>query len=242
MLRGCPKTRIITFVGTVGSGKSTHMKLLASKLNKKGIKVKVTSLKIDHLFAFLLILILARILDPKKKTAFPIRALIENRPLLFKRLFKLWFVLDILSVSLKFLMAIYLPMKTGYTILVEEYVPAVIADYIYISKAIGLPSGTISSGLNFTLKLMHLGGPMQVIFLDAQKDTLNLRWNCRRSLSESSDYLSMQRTMLLSLSKKLSSRGIFYAETTSQSAKEINESIINHLQSYVNFRQKKWLN
>ncbi|MEM1510172.1 MAG: hypothetical protein QW096_09955 [Thermofilaceae archaeon] len=43
------KISIIAFMGTVGSGKSTQMKLLASKLKRKGTKVKLSFLKKDIL-------------------------------------------------------------------------------------------------------------------------------------------------------------------------------------------------
>jgi len=38
------QSRVIAFTGTVGSGKSTHMKLLSSKLKQKGLKTRMSFL------------------------------------------------------------------------------------------------------------------------------------------------------------------------------------------------------
>jgi len=210
-------------------GKSTHIGLLASRFGKNRLKVKTTSLKANHFFASALTLILAQILVRKRKDVSRIRALLEDKPRVFRRLFKLWLSLDVISVALQFLLTIYLPLTVGYTVLVEEYIPATIADYIYIGKAIGLPLRALSFALNFMSKLMHLGGPTQVVFLDADADTLKFRWNCRGSLEEKSDYLYMQQSTLLSLSKNLSSYEMLYVNSTFQTIEKTHRIITNHL-------------
>lgn len=204
------------------------MKLLASELRKKGLKIKTTFLKTNHLLARLLTLILAYILI-SKNDVYPVRALIEDKPMIFKRLFKLWLVLDLFSISLRFLSTIFLPVKMGYIILVEEYIPATISDYIYLNKAIGLPRETLSFAVRFMLRLMHVGNPTQVIFLDARLETLDLRWKSRGSLDEKPDYLQMQRTTLLSLSRMLSSHRMLYMDTTNRNIRETHNLIVNRL-------------
>jgi len=229
MSKGCKQAHIIAFVGTVGAGKSTQMNLLASKLREKGLKIKTTLLKTNHLLARLLTLILARILVRCRKEVYPIRTLIEDEPIIFKKLFKLWLILDSFSISLRFLSTVLLPAKMGYIILVEEYIPATISDYMYLSKAVGLPPETSSFAIRSMLRLMHEGGPTQIIFLDAQADALELRWGSRGNLDEKPDYLQTQRTTLLSLSKMLSSYEVLYIDTTNQNIKETHELIVNHL-------------
>jgi len=135
-------------------------------------------------------------------------------------------------VSLQFLLTIYLPSVVGYTVLVEEYIPATIADYIYLAKKVGLPFRSLFSALNLMLKLMHLGAPTQVIFLDADADRLKFRWNCRGSLDEKSDYILMQRSTLLSLSKKLSSDEALYVDTSTQTIEETHQLIVNYLMQH----------
>jgi len=82
--------RVIAFVGSVGAGKSTHIGLLASRFSKNGLKVRTTSLKTNHLLASALTLILAQMLVRKRKDVSRIRAIFEDRPKVFRRLFKLW--------------------------------------------------------------------------------------------------------------------------------------------------------
>jgi hypothetical protein len=221
--------RVIAFIGTVGSGKSTHMKLLYSKLKRKGLKTKMSFLKTGHLFAFILEILLVRIVASKRRDGFPIRALVEERPILFRRIFMLWFSLDLISIILKFLASIYLPLKLGYTILIEEYIPATISDYVYLSKIVNFPLRVNSFAINYLLKLMNLCGPTQIIFLDAKNDELRIRWNLRGSFDEKEDYLQMQRTLLLQISRRLSSMNFIYIDTGAKTLVETQKLIMNQL-------------
>lgn len=229
--------RIIAFLGTVGAGKSTQMKLLASKLRKKELKTRTTFLKSNHLFGRLLTLFLAHILAKGKKDVYPIRALIEDEPTIFKGLFKLWLILDLFSISIRFLSTIFIPAKMGYSVLVEEYAPATISDYIYLSKVIGLPRETSFFAIRYISTLMRAGGMMYVIFLDARSDVLELRWKSRGTLDEKPDYIQMQRTTLLSLSKMFSPYEVLHIDTTNRNIGETHEMIVKHLAENLTQRQ-----
>jgi len=223
------QSRVIVFTGTVGSGKSTHMKLLYSKLKQKGLKTRVSFLKTGHLFAFILEISLARIVASKRKDASPIRALVEERPILFKRIFRLWLILDLISITLKFLVGVYIPLKLGYTILIEEYIPAIISDYIYLSRIVNCPLKVNSFAINYLLRLMKLCNHTQMIFLDAENDELKSRWRLRGSFDEKEDYLHMQRTLLLHISRTLSSSELIYVNTSSKTLTETQELIMRRL-------------
>ncbi|MGB9622289.1 MAG: hypothetical protein ACPL07_00450 [Candidatus Bathyarchaeia archaeon] len=220
--------RVIAFIGTVGSGKSTHMRLLYSKLKRRGLRAKITFLKTGHLFAFILEVFLAKMVAGKRKDVFPIRALVEEKPHLFKRIFMLWLSLDLVSATIKFLASIYIPLKIGYTVIVEEYIPATISDYIYLSKIIKFPLKINSFEITYLLKLMSLCGPIYIVFLDAENDKLTLRWKLRGSFDEREDYIRMQRGILLRLSKDLSYK-FLYINTGTMSIKEAHKLITNHL-------------
>jgi len=222
------KISIIAFAGTVGSGKSTQMKLLASELKRRGVKVKLSFLKTGHIIAYFLTIILAKMLVGKRGDVYPIRALIEEKPHIFRRVFKLWLGLDIISISLKFLFSIYLPLKLGYTILVEEYIPATISDHLYLSKVTGAILRPSSFAITFLQKLMYLG-PAQIIFLDAEDIELKHRWIQRKSFNERDDYIKFQRTMLLSISRRLSLNKLLYVNTYGQSVKETHQQIMKQL-------------
>jgi thymidylate kinase len=220
--------QVIAFIGTVGSGKSTHMKLLYSKLKQKGLNTKVSFLKTGHLFAFVLESFLAKMLAGSRKDVFPIRALVEEKPYIFKKIFRLWLDLDLISIVIKFLAEIYLPLKLGYIVLVEEYIPATISDYIYLSKIIDFPLKMNSFAIKFLLTLMNLCNPTQIVFLDARDDILVSRWKMRESFNEREDYILMQRTLLLQLSKKLSCK-FLYINTGTKTIEKTHELITINL-------------
>ncbi len=224
--------RIIVFAGTVGSGKSTQIKLSASALTVKGLRVKTTFIKTGHIFACLLEKVLAKIVVGTRKDAYPLRALIEDKPRLFKRLFRLWLTLDMLSISIRFIMSVYIPLKMRRIVLVEEYLSATIADYLYLAKILGLPFKAVSPAVKFMQRLLQLGGPMQTIFLDASNGVLETRWSQRSSLTEKTDYLQMQRTVLLSASKR--SFSFLYVETANKTIEETHRIIISHLKDILN--------
>jgi len=218
--------RVINFIGTVGSGKSTHMRFLHSKMKQRGLKSKTSFLKTGHLFAFILEIFLNKITVSKRKDVFPIRALVEERPNLFRRIFELWLSLDLISVTIKFLTSVYFPLRLGYIVLVEEYIPATISDYIYLSRIVNFPLRVNSFAINYLQRLMNLCGPTQIIFLDAKNDELKTRWKLRSSFDEREDYLQMQRTLLLQISSKLSSNELIYVNTGAKTLAESQELII----------------
>ena len=117
----------------------------------------------------------------------------------------------------------------GYTVIVEEYLTASIADYIYLSEALEIEYKFLYYKLIPILRLFYLLNSTVIFFLDAEPNELKFRWKDRGSLKEKTDYIHMQRTTLLSLSKKLSSHELQYVNTTNQTIRETYEVIINHL-------------
>ena len=72
-----------------------------------------------------------------------------------------------MSIFGRFLFTVYFPKKFGYIIIVEEYIQATIADYIYLARVFRLPLKTIPPVVRFMQKLLRFGGSIQTIFLDA---------------------------------------------------------------------------
>jgi len=216
--------KVLVFVGTVGSGKTTHIRLLSRKLGK--IKNRVSHLGVGCLFTRLFEEFLANLLLKDRKLC-PRRALREYNPYLFRKLFRFWLTLDVFSIYVKFLLRVYLPAKVGYLIIVEEYIPSIISNYIYLSKALGLPLKNISFAINHMLRLLHITSPIKTIFLDADNEVLQKRWVQRRSLYERLDYIEMQRSLLLSISKMLS-HSFLYIDTTDKSVEETHNQVLHY--------------
>jgi thymidylate kinase len=220
--------RIIAFVGTVGAGKSTQIRLLRARFRKNKVRVKATGLKTNVFLAQALVLFINRLLSIKSRDLYPIKTLIDEKPTLFKKLFKLWLLLDTIGVSIQFILTVYLPMKVGYTVLIEEYIPATIADYIYVSRTINLPLRNLSFTVNLMSKLIQIA-PVQLIFLDAKTSELHIRWKRRKSLAEKPDYLEMQRTTLLALSTKFSSNEMLRINTANRTIQQTHTTIVHYL-------------
>ncbi len=230
MSKRCLRPRVIAFAGPVGAGKSTQMRYLARGLKNKGLRTNTTFLKTGHLLAYALEVALTWLLTGSKSGIHPTRILIENRLDLFRVLFRIWATLDLISINMRFLFTVYIPVRLGRIVLVEEYIPAAMADYLYFGEVAGLPNEAISFVLKPLQRLLFLAGPTQVIFLDADVETLKDRWRLRESAPERSDYISMQRTVLLSILKKLSSCSLlflFYMDTTRETVGYTHELILS---------------
>ncbi|MEM1510034.1 MAG: hypothetical protein QW096_09245 [Thermofilaceae archaeon] len=217
------KPHVIVFAGTVGAGKSTQMRLLASALRMKGLRVKTTFLLKGHLLSYFLEIILAKILC-KREHASSMRALLDESPYRFKKLFKVWLAFDVLSTCLKFLFSILIPLKLGYFILVEEYIPSTVSNYLYYCQCLRLPITTINFPSNLLLRLM-LSIPTHVIFLDSCSEALKSRWKARMSPIEKDSYIYMRRKVTLPLLQTLLPGKTLYLRTDNQTIYETFKSI-----------------
>jgi hypothetical protein len=116
----CSKAHIITFLGPVGVGKSTQIRLLEDHFKSENIRVVKTFIKSSHGFAHILgrsllaLGVYEEVLYPDGLTRmYPRRDVV-------RKLFPLWSFLDMLSIAIKFFFTVYIPFSLGFTILIEE--------------------------------------------------------------------------------------------------------------------------
>ncbi len=214
------------------------MRLLASRLREQGWKVNTTFIKSGHLMANMFQVLLVRLSTRQKGSKPQMRVLTEKSTFLFRKMFRIWLVFDVVSICLKFAFCVYLPVRNGYVVIVEEYIPATISDYIYLNRILGRNHEQLLPILNILQRLLYLGGPMEVFFLDASLDKLRLRWNARGTHEEKPEYLGMQRTLLLTLLRKLSSDRICILDTGRQAIEETHKLVVGELNEMLSLDQK----
>ena len=220
------RVRIVDFLGPVGVGKSTQICLLKAKLIGQGDRVTSTFLKSGHLFSYFFLKELARgTVGQERPGVPPIGALIDERPNLYRRLFRTWLALDLFSVVMKSLFTIYLPAKSGFMVLVEEGIPATIADYLYLCAALEIPREKVFNAIKLLSALHATMGPAAIVVIDADPATLRSRSIQRGSFIERGDYPSAQRELLPAISRVLAGRFLFSLDTTSRSIKETSNLI-----------------
>ncbi len=226
---------LLVFLGTVGVGKSTQIGLLESRLKSDGFKVRTSFLKTNHLLAYLFTIFLVKLLVKDKEYSYPIGTLIENKPELMKKIYRLWLTLDLISLSISFFLKIYIPIKRGRIVIVEEYFPATISDYMYFARSIGYPIKNLSFVINYMQKLSYIGGSYLIIFLDTSIKDLLTHWKNRNSRAElytniliAPDYIGMQRSVLFNIANKLSSK-LLYLRIDNKTIKETQKNIMEFL-------------
>jgi len=112
--------KLIIFLGSVGAGKSTHTILLYYVLRKRNVRVFGRfTIKTHHLLGYVLEWFLVKVLfrgrlHSKDAGYTPIRVLFENKPSFFSKFFRLWCVIDSVSVFSCFLATVVPTLKLGY--------------------------------------------------------------------------------------------------------------------------------
>jgi thymidylate kinase len=209
--------KLIIFAGTVGAGKSTHLWLLYSYLKKRGIATTATFLKSANLMAYLFLKMIAALCGLKRNHVPPITTLNESRPDLFKALSFLFTLIDAFSIVIKYLFRVWLPLKLGRVVLVEEYLPATVFDYFVLLK---IRKVITSRSFNVLYKLCALLASRTahvsniVFFFDAPNHVLFERYSRRGSFKERKLYLEMQRKLLPSLYSKFLGRQVVFLNSS----------------------------
>ncbi len=218
--------RLIVFAGTVGAGKSTHLRLLHQHLVKRGVNTKKACLKTGNLMGYAFLKILSSMLVVKKSDVPLITVINESYPTLFRACGFLFTLIDALSLVVKDLISIKLPLMLGRFVLVEEYLPATVLDYLIlfrVRKVISRKSFNIIYKLCASLSASCTQGQNVTFFFDASNDVLFKRYRSRGSFMEKRLYLDMQRRLLPHLYSRLLGGQIVFIDTSSNSIPDVQQ-------------------
>jgi hypothetical protein len=161
------------------------------------------------------------------------RVLRKKRPSMGAKLFTALTFLDILSFALRYLFTIALPRRFGYTILVEEYVPGTMADYLFWWRILGKRHRLSAMFLDFAQRLFYENKEVTTTFyLDGPTETLIDRICHRNTYTEELDYIEMQHLLLLNIARYLTSANLFhYIDTSVGDLSEVTNEIFSIVDS-----------
>ncbi len=222
---GRERALIVVFLGPVGSGKSTHMKILEEWLLHRGYSVKRFFIKSFHLASHLLLDLLlsnamCRLLLSRPCKRWEVLYRFRGTSFLrFLVFFDAFFSLVLVVAALR------LVAKRYSVVLVEEYLYGSLADYLYLLSLSGQPNRYyVKLVTGHVLKLLNSLPPALVFYFDADTDTLKRRWIERGSDVERGEYLEMQRSLLPVL-VRLTGAQMVYVDTVSKTIEEVNRAL-----------------
>lgn len=188
--------RLIILSGPVGSGKSTQKNAIIHILRRRGHKATGVYLKSLNLLshgAVAFVSMVAGVRRDDKRSLW--RVLVEERKHLVKKIFSILSLLDLISMSVKFLLNVYVPLLVGRFVVVEEYFPSTLLDYILFRK-MGLRSRFDNIIVVLAQRYHSIVAERSCfIYLYASESTLKRRWESRGTY-ERDEYLHLQQRML----------------------------------------------
>ena len=220
---------IITFIGPVGVGKSTQIRLIKDYFKLKGIRTTQTFIKSNHALTYILSEFL-KALGLYEKVSYPegVTRIYPAREVV-RKLFPLWCFLDTLSITFKFFFTVYLPFRLGLTPLIEEglmmsfYTYVMSFPHFFKTEPKVLP--LLPSLLGWVISKNHVN-----VVLDAREEELDRRRSKRNyRQNELSDYVSMQKKWI----RRLNSRNTFFMDTTDEPVLRVHKNIVTALEKYI---------
>jgi len=216
---------IISFMGPVGVGKSTQIKLLQDRLKSKKVKTVKTFIKSNHIFAHITRRLL--ILVGAYENQDDLGVICINKRIV-ERLYPVLILLDAVSITIKFFFTVYIPFHMGFNVLIEEGLMMSLFTYTLANPKIrGLKPKTppfLLRLINWILKQKHVN-----IILDAESKELILRRKNRNyRQNESPEYVDLQKKWL----KHLNYGNTIFLETTNLPIIQVHEVIVAAIEKY----------
>jgi hypothetical protein len=191
------------------------------------VKLKTVALKGGGILSWIPLWIVAHALGVPEERPYLVRAIHSVRPDILQKMGDFWVLLDFFGVLLQVLRKIALPVWMGYLVLVEDYVPSTIADYLYCSDALGFIKRDCAMKVSSVLT-GFICRRTRVVFLDADNATLSRRWRQRNSRVEPIAYVEAQR-VTATLSGRWLHLETFLLDTSAMTAREVQSRILTEL-------------
>lgn len=188
--------KLIVFLGPTGVGKSTIIRYLVQALRIRGFRVSTIFIKGYHGPAYVLWVLVAKLLGIKESYAPWFIIPRSGRVGLAKVLTMVSMYLDtFLSILLK-LMKIKLLRGIGYYIISEEYLHLTLLDYDYSIASLKIKSRFVSIPKRILNALLSKNVPDSVIVLMTDVSELRRRWAIRGYGDPQPYYVAIQQKFL----------------------------------------------
>jgi len=225
---------LIVFVGPPGAGKSTQMRVISGVMGRcfsKYRRVVELNLKRGFLASLLERLLMLLVYGKRLGYPYPLELLLRGASNKTRKVVKLWFYINTLELASRILLLARLAKIFGLILLIEDYVPAIIVDYVYVALKLGLPINSIMKFIKILLQVYSKEQPLKIIFLSATKPELIKRWYIRKRGEHSELYISLTRVLMLNLVMKVfeNSNKALVIDTSDKSIGETATVILRHV-------------
>lgn len=219
---------MVIFVGPQGSGKSTQADLLFDWLQSHNFRVRKTQIIHKHLFAYLFEKILV-ILGRYSYWVYPSGEKIKVLDYEFeRRIFGLWFFIQVFSVIVTVFFRVYLWLWSGFTVIAERYIPDAVIHLLMIGDFHN-PNDSFVTNLTRHL-LRYIPKNSLIVFLNCKYSVLKQRYNSRGSQIEPEFYISRYIELYPSIARCLSSNShVLFMDTAGADKQETFEEIKKNL-------------
>jgi len=222
---------IIVFIGLPGSGKSTQMRLLSKVLESKGQKAKTLCLKRGFIASLIERILFLLICGGNLLYPYPLELLLRGAKDKLKRIIHLWYIINTFELYARLLSLLIMSRVCKLVMLIEEYIPAIIIDYVYVALRLGMPINKISKYINILIHSYLKVHPSRVIILAASMQELVRRWHKRGRAEYSYTYILVQQ-IIPSLVKTLTrhfDKRVLILDTTNKTILDTLKALIQSM-------------
>ena len=221
------KANVIAILGPVGAGKSTIINILIKQLRENRLKVKSAYIKAFHGPSFALWKLISYVIAHKEDNKLaPWYVIGKVNPEVAKLLLLVSTYLDSITIPFMLMLKVMLPKFCGADILIEEYLPGTLLDYIYSFYKLERTGYDHFLPFRILRSLSIKYKPDVTALLDADLPILKKHWGERGYGDPQIEYVLFQRRILPKLLQALNYEGrIIKFKITSAQATSIANQI-----------------
>ena len=217
-------SRLLIFYGQTGVGKSTQIRLLARRLEKRGLKVRCARVKPYYPLTRLLLKYCGKT-DPSIRRWISHAAcnLCASHASLFKSTIAIDSAINILTLLIASIFKVHIFLRLKHVVIVEEYLLETVTDYRYAceNRYLNLRLGLVL--VNLLLRFIPRDS-IEVI-LASNCSSLEDRGIKRRSSSENSEYLATQQVIMEFCKKNMNNS--IYIDTDNKNINDVHREILS---------------